>query len=55
MSLDLAEMIAKSPEASGQTTAADLCAMFRDPRYWRDRDPEFCAKASEAFRKLVEG
>lgn len=39
------------PGASGDT-GGDLHVMMRDPRYWRDRDPAFIAKVSEAFRRL---
>ena len=26
--------------------------MMRDPRYWRDRDPSFVQKVTEAFQKM---
>ncbi len=29
-----------------------LVEMMRDPRYWRDRDPEFVAQVTEGFRRL---
>ncbi len=29
-----------------------LYEMMRDPRYWRDRDPEFIARVTEGFRQL---
>jgi hypothetical protein len=31
---------------------AMLGQMMRDPRYWRDRDPELVAKVTEGFRRL---
>jgi Phage T7 capsid assembly protein len=31
---------------------AELSALMRDPRYWRDRDPELIAKVTEGFRRL---
>lgn len=31
---------------------ADLQAMMRDPRYWRDQDPTFVSKVTEGFQKL---
>lgn len=30
----------------------ELRAMMRDPRYWRDRDPQVLNAVSEGFRKL---
>ena len=32
--------------------AADLHAQMRDPRYWRDRNPELIAKVTEGFQRL---
>ena len=32
-----------------------LDEMMRDPRYWRQRDPEFVARVTEGFRKLYGG
>ncbi len=32
--------------------AADLHALMRDPRYWRDRSPEMVAKVTEGFQRL---
>lgn len=32
--------------------ADTLHLMMRDPRYWRDRDPEFVARVTEGFRAL---
>jgi len=31
---------------------AALSQMMRDPRYWRDRDPELVAKVTEGFQRL---
>jgi len=31
---------------------AELRAMMRDPRYWRDRDPGYVAQVTEGFRRL---
>ena len=36
--------------ASGD--AADLHALMRDPRYWRDRNPDLVAKVTEGFQRL---
>jgi hypothetical protein len=52
-------MRSKEPALIGQTDAnmADLDEvalneMVRDPRYWRDRDPEFVTQVSAGFQKL---
>jgi hypothetical protein len=42
-------------DGEGPQTAADeatLSQMMRDPRYWRDRDPDVIAKVTEGFRRL---
>lgn len=31
---------------------AELHEMMRDPRYWRDRDPEFIRRVTDGFRHL---
>jgi hypothetical protein len=31
---------------------AMLGKLMRDPRYWRDRDPDVVAKVTEGFRRL---
>jgi hypothetical protein len=31
---------------------ASLSQMMRDPRYWRDRDPDLITKVTEGFRRL---
>lgn len=35
----------------GASEEKDLNAMMRDPRYWRDRDPEYVAKVTERFKR----
>ena len=39
-----------SPAAEPDEDA--LTEMMRDPRYWRQRDPEFVARVTAGFRKL---
>jgi hypothetical protein len=42
-------------DGEGVQAAADeaaLSQMMRDPRYWRDRDPDVIAKVTEGFRRL---
>jgi len=43
---------AKFPKEKAET---DLHAKMRDPRYWRDRDPDFVAEVIEGYRQLFEG
>ncbi len=52
-------MRAQEPPVVGETGSSDtglgedrLYEMMRDPRYWRDRDPEFIARVTEGFRQL---
>lgn len=52
-------MQAQEPPVVGETGSGDtgldeerLYEMMRDPRYWRDRDPEFVARVTEGFRQL---
>ena len=33
-------------------TEAELHAMMRDPKYWRDKDPAFVAKVTEGLKRL---
>lgn len=40
--------------AQRRDTEASLRAMMRDPRYWRDRDPEWIRRVSDGFRRLVD-
>ncbi|MBK4718487.1 hypothetical protein JJL56_06370 [Azospirillum sp. YIM DDC1] len=42
-------MPAGAPSAGGE---AELQAMMRDPRYWRDRDPAVVSKVTDGFRRL---
>lgn len=42
-------------DGEGAQAAPDetaLSQMMRDPRYWRDRDPDVVAKVTEGFRRL---
>lgn len=43
--------------AEGNTEAAEarLREAMRDPRYWRDRDPNFAAKVAAGFERLFPG
>ncbi len=52
-------MRASEPELVGEAEGGALAVseeqlveMMRDPRYWRDRDPEFVARVTEGFRQL---
>lgn len=43
--------------AKGNTDAGEarLREMMRDPRYWRDREPNFVAKVAAGFERLFPG
>jgi hypothetical protein len=42
---------------AGEPMASEdvLSEMMRDPRYWRDRDPDFVARVTRGFRQLYPG
>lgn len=39
-------------DAHENLTDADLRRMMRDPKYWRDQDPEYVQKIENGFKKL---
>ena len=41
--------------AAHEPDEAELRSLMRDPRYWRDRDPNLVAKVTEGFRRLYPG
>lgn len=43
---------AESFQADPGTSEAELKELMRDPRYWRDLDPEIVAKVREGFRTI---
>jgi hypothetical protein len=45
----------KGVPSADAMTEKDLKAMVADPRYWRERDPEFIAKVTEGFRRIYPG
>ncbi|HEY0837059.1 MAG TPA: hypothetical protein VGE72_24325 [Azospirillum sp.] len=42
-------------EPAGAAGEAELQALMRDPRYWRERDPATVAKVTEGFQRLYPG
>ena len=42
------------PGAAGARPGAAR-EMMRDPRYWRERDPDFVARVTDGFRRLYGG
>ena len=61
--LALHEMMRKAePEIVGQAGSGSLepsedrlQEMMRDPRYWRERDPQFIARVTDGFKRLYGG
>ncbi|MCB1884819.1 MAG: hypothetical protein KDG89_12625 [Geminicoccaceae bacterium] len=61
--LALHEMMRRAePEIVGQAGSGGLepsedrlQEMMRDPRYWRDRDPQFIARVTDGFKRLYSG
>lgn len=45
-------MIGDSEQSVGSITREQLNAMVGDPRYWRERDPDFIQRVSDGFSKL---
>ena len=42
-------------QASAGQSEADLREMMNDPRYWKDRDPQFIKQVTEGFQGLYRG
>lgn len=42
----------KDADAQEAIGAEDLQAMMRDPRYWREKDPQFVSKVTEGFKSI---
>ncbi|WP_247887164.1 hypothetical protein [Azospirillum sp. SYSU D00513] len=47
--------LARPPGPSAGDGDAELQALMRDPRYWRDRDPAIVARVTEGFQRLYPG
>ena len=46
------ELLAGPSELAAELSEAALVEMVRDPRYWRQRDPEFIARVTAGFKRL---
>lgn len=46
------KLVAVGGDSTGGMDEPALHDMMRDPRYWRDRDPQFIAQVSAGFRRL---
>jgi hypothetical protein len=46
-------VLARGAAPPARESEAELRAMMRDPRYWRQREPEFVRRVTEGFRRLV--
>jgi hypothetical protein len=47
--------VARQAEAPEGMDEAGLRKMMRDPRYWRNREPDFVRRVTEGFRRLTGG
>jgi len=47
--------LAREAAPPAATDEGELRRMMRDPRYWRQREPEFVKRVTEGFRRLVNG
>lgn len=46
------ELLGADGTAAGDLSEDALAEMMRDPRYWRQRDPEFIARVTAGFKRL---
>lgn len=46
------ELLAGHSGPPGELDEVQLAEMMRDPRYWRQRDPEFIARVTAGFKRL---
>ena len=46
------ELLAGAAEPAADLNEAALAEMMRDPRYWRQRDPEFIARVTAGFKRI---
>jgi hypothetical protein len=46
------ELLAGAAEPAPELSEAALAELMRDPRYWRQRDPEFIARVTAGFKRL---
>ena len=52
----IAELEAENAALRNNKTEEEaLREMMRDPRYWRQRNPEWVKRVTDGFRKLVGG
>ncbi|MCB2055467.1 MAG: hypothetical protein KDE35_14645 [Geminicoccaceae bacterium] len=49
------ELLADGTGDSLAVSQAQLNQMIADPRYWRDRDPDFVSRVTDGFRRLYQG
>ena len=46
------ELLAGAAEPAPELSEGALVELMRDPRYWRQRDPEFIARVTAGFKRL---
>jgi hypothetical protein len=51
----ISEVYVSDTPPAVKETEAELREMMRDPRYWRQRDPEWVKRVTDGFRALVGG
>lgn len=52
---EIMEMINGTVENKPEITDDDLREMMKDPKYWRDQEPEYVRKIENGFKKLYGG
>jgi len=51
----ISEVYVSDTPPAVKETEAELREMMRDPRYWRQRDPDWVKRVTDGFRALVGG
>ena len=51
---DIGDGVTVRGKAVGASTVTDINVMMKNPKYWRDRDPNYIAKVTEAFERVYE-
>lgn len=47
-------LLGDGASTSGPLSEADLKEMMRDPKYWREQDPNFIGRVTEGFRRIYD-
>jgi hypothetical protein len=51
---DIGDGITARGKSVGMSSITDINQMMKNPKYWRDHDPSFIAKVTEAFERVYD-